>query len=158
LRQDVLGLSVRISSTWQPVGRRVRHVILTSKLNGVTPMSATNYCDLPKATRSTSLQAVNFKDGMIVTADDLATAMRYPLAVFQTLVRAYFGCGIVCGLDVKQVTPAAPPNPNCPPPTNSNYMVCIDRGVALGCDGYPIELCAPINLDLTPDPCCTPRP
>jgi hypothetical protein len=123
-------------------------------------MSATDHCELPKATHPTSLQAVNFKDGMIVTADDLATAMRYPLAVFQTLVRAYFGCGIVCGLGVKPVGPAAADPSKNPGPgqVKPNYMVSIDRGVALGCDGYPIELCAPVSLDLTPDPCCPHNP
>ena len=39
-----------------------------------------------------------------------------------------------------------------------NFTVCIEPGVALGCDGYPIELCAPIKLNLNPDPCCDPRP
>ncbi|WLA69205.1 hypothetical protein [Bradyrhizobium diazoefficiens] len=106
-----------------------------------------------------SMQSVKFRDGMVITADDLDTAMRYPLGVIQTLVRAYFGCGIVCGLEVRD--PGAQDYqevPDCPRLPAPNFTVCIEPGVALGCDGYPIELCAPIKLDLTPDPCCDPRP
>ena len=123
-------------------------------------MRAAKYdCELPHTTRSMSLQSVKFKDGMVITADDLDTAMRYPLGVFQTLVRLDFGCGIVCGLEIrdpgaqdyKEVT-------DCPRLPAPNFTVCIEPGVALGCDGYPIELCAPVKLDLTPDPCCDPRP
>ncbi|MBR0804367.1 hypothetical protein JQ636_12530 [Bradyrhizobium japonicum] len=121
--------------------------------------SAKHECELPHTTRSMSMQSVKFKDGMVITADDLDTAMRYPLGVFQTLVRAYFGCGIVCGLEVrdpgdkdyKEVS-------DCPKLPTPNFIVCIAPGVALGCDGYPIELCAPIRLNLTPDLCCDPRP
>ena len=45
-----------------------------------------------------------------------------------------------------------------PPPRKGNYILCINPGVALGCDGFPIELCKQITLDLTPDPCCPPDP
>src|SRR5262249_19109204 len=118
---------------------------------------ATHHCALPPpVTRSTSLQTTKFKDGMVITADDLDTAMRYPLAVFQTLIRAYFGCGVVCGLEVSIKEPGKPKDPKDKrkPPV----VVCIGRGTALGCDGYPIELCAPVILPLTPDPCCDDPP
>lgn len=123
-------------------------------------MRAAKYdCELPHITRSMSLQSVKFKDGMVITADDLDTAMRYPLGVFQTLVRAYFGCGIVCGLEIRDPGAADYKEvKDCPRLPAPNFTVCIEPGVALGCDGYPIELCAPIKLDLTPDPCCDPRP
>jgi len=117
-----------------------------------------------KKTQAGSTQAVQFSDGMLVTAEDLGAAMRYPLSVIQVLLKAYFGCGIVCGLELTDPTAAQPAatganggvdaagrtvSPGCQP----NFMLGIGRGVALGCDGYPIEICGPLKLDLTPDPC-----
>src|SRR4051795_229533 len=123
--------------------------------------SATHDCELPHLVRPMPVQSVKFKDGMVITADDLDTAMRYPLGVFQTLVRAYFGCGIVCGLEIRDpgagdYKPAA--GSDCIKLPQPNFTVCIEPGVALGCDGYPIELCAPVKLDLRPDPCCVTPP
>ena len=60
---------------------------------------ATSHCELPRKVQQTSTQAVKFRDGMIITAEDLDAATRYPLNIFQTLIRAYFGCGVVCGLE-----------------------------------------------------------
>jgi hypothetical protein len=106
--------------------------------------SATTDCSLPRTSRATSLQAVNFRDGMIITADDLTSAVAYPLAMFQTLVRAFFGCGIVCGLEVKAEKLSDP----------KNYNVTISRGTAIDCHGFPLELCDKVRLNLAPDPCC----
>jgi hypothetical protein len=118
-----------------------------------------------KKTQPGSTEAVQFSDGMLVTAEDLTAAMRYPLSVVQVLLKAYFGCGIVCGLGLRD--PAAGPagetkdvrSPGTahPEPVQSdkdrNFILMVDKGVALGCDGYPIEICGPLKLDLTPDPC-----
>jgi hypothetical protein len=117
-----------------------------------------------KKTQPGSTEAVQFTDGMLVTAEDLTAAMRYPLSVIQVLLKAYFGCGIVCGLDLTNpaeaqaaetangegnaatgASTAASPAPN--------FILTVEKGVALGCDGYPIENCGPLKLDLTPDPC-----
>lgn len=114
-----------------------------------------------KKSQAGSTEAVQFTDGMLVTAEDLGAAMRYPLSVVQVLLRAYFGCGIVCGLNIRA---AAPPQPgqkdaadnavgSRPPECDADYGLIVEKGVALGCDGYPIELCGPLKLDLTPDPC-----
>lgn len=119
-----------------------------------------------KKTQPGSTEAVQFSDGMLVTAEDLSAAMRYPLSVIQVLLKAYFGCGIVCGLGLTKPVeqppadspgaamdatgkPVPPPAPTTPP----NYILTVEKGVALGCDGYPIEVCGPLQLDLTPDPC-----
>jgi hypothetical protein len=118
-----------------------------------------------KKTQPGSTEAVQFSDGMLVTAEDLTAAMRYPLSVIQVLLKAYFGCGIVCGLDLKNpaeaettgaVTAAGgAADPHKPPPSDGdrNFVLTVEKGVALGCDGYPIEICGPLKLDLTPDPC-----
>ena len=113
--------------------------------------SATHHRDLlPPVIRPTSLQTTKFKDGMVITADDLDTAMRYPLAVFQSLIRAYFGCGVVCGLKLELKQASDPKDGNKKKPV----AICVSRGTALGCDGFPIELCAPVTLPLKSDPCC----
>lgn len=118
-----------------------------------------------KKTQPGSTEAVQFSDGMLVTAEDLTAAMRYPLSVIQVLLKAYFGCGIVCGLDLnnpaegqaaevgKGVTNPVTGEITPPPKRDPNFILTVEKGVALGCDGYPIEICGPLKLDLTPDPC-----
>lgn len=119
-----------------------------------------------KTTQPGSTEAVQFSDGMLVTAEDLTQAMRYPLSVIQVLLKAFFGCGIICGLDLKNpaVGPAAgttngepgspgTSTPGAPAKREPNFILTVEKGVALGCDGYPIEICGALKLDLTPDPC-----
>lgn len=109
-------------------------------------------------------ESVTFTDGMLVTAEDLNAAMRYPLKVMQVLNRAYFGCGIVCGLDVKLQEPVQgvreaivdAAGREVEAERKGSFVVQIERGVALGCDGHPIELCEPVDLDLSPDRCGCP--
>lgn len=120
-----------------------------------------------RISRPASTEAVSFTDGMLVTAEDLNAAMRYPLSVVQVLLRSHFGCGIVCGLEVSD------PNRNrgrseqkVASQTESGehgewrpergFIVEVAPGVALGCDSYPIELCERVRLDLAPDPCGRP--
>lgn len=109
-----------------------------------------------RVSRPSSTEAVQFTDGMLVTADDLQAAMHYPLSVVQVLLRSYFGCGIVCGLKVTDPNEGRPQDtrPGCEP--ERGYVVKVGPGVALGCDGYPIELCSELKLDLSPDPCGCP--
>lgn len=97
----------------------------------------------------TSLQQVRFNDGMIVTAEDLQDAAGYPLDVFKTLIRAFFGCGIVCGLKVK---------PTSADDTGKTWCVEVTPGVALDCHGHPIELCRSVKFDLNEAYLCVPKP
>lgn len=99
---------------------------------------------LPEQTKPTRTDSVKFRDGMIVTADDLGVAQSYPVSLLHTVLRAYLGCGVVCGLDLR-VTRS--------PDERPVWVVCVERGVAIDCQGAPIELCAPVELDLSPDPC-----
>jgi hypothetical protein len=105
---------------------------------------------LPRKARPSGIESVSFHDGMLVSADDLDTAARYPVSLLQSVLRAYLGCGVVCGfgLRVRRTVKGEPA-----------WVLCVDRGLAIDCEGYPIELCAPVELDLTPDPCaCEPPP
>lgn len=89
-----------------------------------------------------NVRSTIFDDGMVVTAEDLRIAMHYPVELLQTLVRGYFGCGVVCGLGVKPESEKDP-----------TYCVKIEPGVALDCHGHPLQLCEAEKIDLTPDPC-----
>lgn len=102
---------------------------------------------LPAKTKPTDIESVTFRDGMIVTADDLDAAMRYPASLLHTVLRAYLGCGVVCGLALR-------PKQS----TGGGWVLCVDRGVAIDCRGYPIELCGPVELDLSPDACACDEP
>lgn len=100
---------------------------------------------------STSTEQIVFKDGMIVTAEHLQAAMHYPVSLFQTLVRAFFGCGIVCGLKVEAVDGCTDCEAN--KGKKNVWDVKISQGVALDCQGYPLELCKSVSISLKPDPC-----
>jgi hypothetical protein len=99
-------------------------------------------------------ESVNFSNGMIVTADDLTTAMDYSVALMKSVNRAVFGCGVVCGFELK-------PNPGlceriepCDPCDKESkraypsFTIEIGRGTALDCSGLPVELCKPELFDL----------
>ena len=99
-------------------------------------------CKQQTTIQSTEVRSTVFGDGMVVTAADLETAMEYPVEVMQTLVRAFFGCGIVCGLEVAKDTNDA-----------KEPILRIKPGVALDCDGFPLRLCKAIDVDVKRDPC-----
>lgn len=94
-------------------------------------------------TQATDIKSTVFADGMVVTADDLKAAMDYPSRLMQPLIRAYFGCGIVCGLEVHRH----------PRDAKDTLIVKVEPGVALDCHGHPLYLCESVTIDLTPDPC-----
>jgi len=113
----------------------------------------------PGATHPMSAESVNFKNGMIVTADDLSTAMHYPVALMQTLNKAVYGCGVVCGFKLEPDPELCGKTGRCDPcDENSaeaypNFVVEVGRGTALDCYGLPIELCKPMPVDVSPETC-----
>lgn len=90
---------------------------------------------------TTSTKATLFTDGMVITADDLSTAMVYPLDMMRALNRAYFGCGIVCGLSVEAGA--------------STGVFTLKPGLALDCAGYPVQVPRDTPVDVAADPCET---
>jgi len=99
-------------------------------------------------------KSVNFTDGMIVTADDLSAAMAYPVALMQSVNRAIFGCGVVCGFELKPDPGLCDRIESCDPCVDGSkraypgFTVEIGRGMALDCHGLPVELCEPVRVDL----------
>jgi hypothetical protein len=110
-------------------------------------------------THPMSAERVNFKNGMIVTADDLTTAMGYPIALMQAVNRAVFGCGVVCGFKLGPDPELCGKKVHCDPCDDSspmiypNSVVEVGRGTALDCYGLPIELCKPVRVELSPETC-----
>lgn len=100
--------------------------------------------DYPPIVRATTTERVTFRDGMVVTAEDLEAAMRYPASMLHTVLRSYFGCGVVCGLELKSEIGTE---------KEPRWSLCIDAGVAFDCAGYPLELCRPVSVDLNPGHC-----
>ena len=109
-----------------------------------------------ETTQASSVERVRFTDGMIVTAEDLHDAMSYPLDVFRMLVRAFFGCGIVCGLEVRKCTNVKDQCKEQAPKGGPQHAVCVAPGAAVDCHGYPIELCRPVILDFSGQDCGKP--
>lgn len=118
--------------------------------------------DLPRKSVPGSTEGVHFTDGMIVTAEDLSAATRYPLSLMQVLIRAYFGCGIVCGLELtadRLAEEGGARKDECDDRKEGSFVVRIGRGTGVDCHGFPVELCKEVRFDLTPDPClCGPPP
>ena len=103
---------------------------------------------LSEKTYTNSVKSTVFADGMIVNSDDLNTAMMYPIELMQMFMQAYFGCGVVCGLQLSLVGKE----------NENNFCLQVDSGVALDCMGYPMKLCEKQTINLTPESCdpCNP--
>ena len=96
----------------------------------------------------TSISSPVFNDGMVVTAGDLNSAMQYPVALFQTLLRSYFGCGVVCGLKVERY-----PAKGNGDPGDEKWWLTLHPGTALDQNGHPLTICECQKISLKPDPC-----
>jgi hypothetical protein len=105
-------------------------------------------------------ESVNFSDGMIVTADDLSTATAYPVDLMKLVNRAVFGCGVVCGLELRPDPDGCDRTVHCDPCDDTSEMaydgftIEIGRGMALDCSGLPVELCKPVRFELGSEQCC----
>lgn len=91
------------------------------------------------------LSQARFGPGMLLQHEDLERLGAYPLEVSRLLFRAFFGCGVVCGLKVE------PPTRDC-----GKVQVTVGAGVALGCSGDPISVPKPQIVVF--DEQCGPQP
>ncbi len=104
---------------------------------------------LSEKTQYNSVQSTVFSDGMVVNSEDLNTAMMYPMNLMRVFMQAYFGCGVVCGLDLRLMRREE---------GERNFCIKVLPGVALDCLGNPIQLCEEEILNLQPESCdpCNP--
>ena len=96
-----------------------------------------------KAGTSTLVRA-KFAPGMLLQHDDLEAINNYTRDLSRLLFRSFFGCGVVCGLEVK-------PDKYC-----GQDAITVYRGVALTCLGDPLYVPAPITVTLEKD--CSAKP
>jgi len=77
-----------------------------------------------------SIVRPRFTPGIMLLDEDLTAAVEYPRTLIRLLFRSLFGCGVVCGFEVAGAA-------DC-----GELKVTVKPGVALDCQGDPIELCS----------------
>lgn len=113
--------------------------------------------------KPSTLVRARFGPGMLLQHEDLEQLSAYTRDLSRLLFRSFFGCGVVCGLEVK-------PEDVCNKPG-----VTISAGLALDCNGDPIYLPKDQSLEIDggcmedigkelwvilcrTTKCCSPRP
>jgi hypothetical protein len=84
----------------------------------------------------------SYSPGLLLRDDDLTQAVTYTRELNRLMFRTLFGCGVLCGLVVTFCSAAC-----------GKLKFTIDKGVALDCEGDPIEL--PEQQTVTIDLCTT---
>ncbi|MER9247609.1 hypothetical protein [Mesorhizobium sp. M0590] len=95
---------------------------------------------------TSSLARPTYSPGQLLEDEDLTAAVDYTRDLTRLLFRSLFGCGVICGLQVKG-------GPTC---KGQKLSVQITHGLGLDCGGNPIEV--PKDLTLEFDPGCDPFP
>lgn len=90
--------------------------------------------------RLSSLQRPLFSPGLLLEADDLTAGVAYTREMTRLLFRSLFGCGVICGLDVKGELICQ----------RHQLKVTVDAGLALDGRGNPIHLTGPVELVYDP--------
>jgi hypothetical protein len=92
---------------------------------------------------TSTLVRARFGPGMLLQHEDLEQLNTYTRELSRLLFRSFFGCGVVCGLEVKPVTKCG------------KVTVTVKAGLALDCDGDPVHL--PKDQIIVVDEDCTPN-
>jgi hypothetical protein len=85
-----------------------------------------------------------YSPGLLLRDDDLTQAVDYTRQLSRLLFRSFFGCGVVCGLEVNT------------PEGCGGLNVTVSEGLALDCHGDPIHVTKTETLKL--DIQCVPQP
>jgi len=93
-----------------------------------------------------TLQRPRYSAGLLLEDEDLTTAVEYTRDITRLLFRSFFGCGVVCGLDVTASLTCL----------GTKVEVQVARGVALDCMGNPIYLPKADKVSFDAD--CKPLP
>ena len=88
----------------------------------------------------TSLVRPKYSPGLLLQDDDLTAGVSYTRNLSRLMFRTLFGCGVLCGLIVDK------PKLKC-----GKLTVDVGKGVALSCEGDPIEV--PGTQEIMLDPC-----
>jgi hypothetical protein len=82
-----------------------------------------------------SLVRPHFTEGLLLQDDDLTAGVTYTRALSRMMFRTLFGCGVLCGLEVK------PPTLDC-----GMLKIEVGKGMALDCLGDPVELSRSVTI------------
>ena len=104
-------------------------------------MNGVNGTVVNRVTGTSTLVRPKFGPGMLLQHDDLEQLSAYTRELSRLMFRSLFGCGVVCGLEVK------------PEPMHGKGIV-VSSGLALDCAGDPIYL--PNDQPITIDEHCIP--
>src|SRR5919106_3935432 len=77
-----------------------------------------------------TLQRPRYSAGLLLEDEDLTAAVTYTREMTRLLFRSFFGCGVICGLEVEALL-------TC---NKTHVDVTIAKGIALDCLGNPIHL------------------
>jgi len=89
-----------------------------------------------------TLARPRYSPGLLLEDEDLTAGVDYSRELNRLLFRSLFGCGVICGLEVKVA-------PDC---DNHILVVTIGSGLALDCRGNAIEV--PYQQTIRVDPDC----
>jgi hypothetical protein len=93
-----------------------------------------------------SLQRPRYSAGLLLEDEDLTAAVDYTREMTRLLFSSFFGCGVICGLDVKAVL-------TC---NRTRVEVSVSKGIALDGRGNPIYI--PKGDKVVFDADCDPPP
>ena len=88
-----------------------------------------------------SLQRPNYASGLLLEDEDLSAAVAYTRGAMRLMLRSLFGCGVVCGLEVKAELICH----------GSVLKYTVAKGVALDCSGDLIHVTEERSCELDPD-------
>lgn len=77
-----------------------------------------------------------FSPGLLLQDNDLTDTVDYMRNMTRLLFRSFFGCGVVCGLKVVAAEECG------------KLKIAVAKGVALDCEGNPIEIPSGSNIDV----------
>jgi hypothetical protein len=96
---------------------------------------------IPTLCGLSSLQRPYYSPGQLLDDEDLNAGVTYTQELTRLLFRSLFGCGVICGLQVK-------PTWAC---EKTKWSITVTKGLALDCQGDPIELPADATMVYGPD-------
>jgi hypothetical protein len=103
---------------------------------------------LKKHSGLATLQRPRFSSGLLLDAEDLTASVDYTRNMMRLMFRSFFGCGVICGLDVKATRLCK----------GGLIEVRVSPGVALDCRGNPIEIAKATTVLYEPGRDCDPDP
>src|SRR5438477_12454528 len=88
-----------------------------------------------------SLQRPRFSPGLLLEDEDLNAGVNYTRDLTRLLFKSLFGCGVICGLQVKA-------RPTC---KGSRLEITVPKGLAFDCLGNPLEVPVSQTFEYNPD-------